>query len=109
MSASQRAKGAAAEREVVRLLKDHGWPKAKRTSDGSSQRERGDVAGGPDGVHFEVRRREALNIWRSLETAELDARPAEIPVVAFRRNRTGWYAALPLEQLLALLRRWDDT
>ena len=102
MSASERRKGAEGEREVVRLLHEYGWPQAKRTSDGASQSQRGDIANGPLGVHWEVRRREALSIWACLAQAEGDAK-GDWPVVAFRRSRSGWYAALPLEALLVLL------
>ena len=103
MSASERRKGAVGEREVVKLLHAYGWTDAKRTSDGATQAARGDIAGGPAGVSFEVRRREALSIWRCLEQAESDA-GALLPVVAFRRSRSRWYAAVPLETLLRMLR-----
>jgi hypothetical protein len=103
MSASERRKGKNGELEVVALLHAHGWPDAKRSSDGRSQVERGDIADGPAGVHFEVRRRETVNVWACLEKAEREAKAGDLPVVAFRRNRSPWYAALPLDILLALL------
>ena len=104
MSATERNKGARGELEVVRLLHDHGWTFAGRTSDGKSQTTRGDIAMGPAGVHFEVRRRETLSLWAWLAQAEREAKPGDMPVVAFRRSRSAWYAALPLDILLALLR-----
>jgi Holliday junction resolvase len=104
VSASERRKGGNGEREVVKVLHAHGWMHAKRTSDGATQHGRGDIAGGPVDVHWEVRRRESINIWACLEQADKDASPGEMPVVAFRRNRTPWMAALPLDILLALLR-----
>ena len=105
MSASERAKGARGELEVVKLLHAHGWTEAKRTSDGRAQIERGDIADGPIGLHLEVRRRETAAIWAWLKQAEREARDGNIPVVAFRRSRSKWYAALELEDLLALLGR----
>ena len=105
MSASERRKGKNGELEVVRLLHAHGWTDAKRSSDGRSQNERGDIADGPVGVHLEVRRRETVNVWACLAKAEAEAKPGDMPVVAFRRNRSPWYAALPLEILLGLLTR----
>ena len=66
VSASERRKGANGELEVVKLLHAHGWTDAKRSSDGRSQNERGDVADGPTGVHLEVRRRETVNVWACL-------------------------------------------
>lgn len=104
MSARERRKGAAAEREVVALLRDQGWPGARRTSDGRGQASRGDVTNGPAATHFEVKRVERLAIWSAIAQAEADARAHDLPVVAFRRSRSGWYAALPLDELLALLR-----
>ena len=105
VSASERRKGANGELEVVKLLHAHGWTDAKRSSDGRSQNERGDIADGPTGVHLEVRRRETVNVWACLDKAEREAKAGDIPVVAFRRNRSAWYAALPLDILLALLAR----
>jgi Holliday junction resolvase len=103
VSASERRKGACGERQVVRVLRDAGWPAAARTSDGRAQVGRGDIAGGPAGVVFEVRRTERLDVWRGLGDAERHAVNGELPVLAFRRSRGGWYAAVPLEGLLALL------
>jgi hypothetical protein len=108
VSASERRKGKTGELEVVHLLHAHGWPDAKRTSDGRAQIERGDIGDGPLDVHLEVRRRETLNIWACLAKATREARPGDLPVVAFRRSRSGWYAALPLEALLDLLAGYED-
>ena len=104
MGAGERSKGKNGELEVVRLLHAHGWTQAKRSSDGRAQNERGDIADGPAEVHIEVRRRETVNIWACLAKAETEAKPGDMPVVAFRRNRSPWYAALPLDMLLGLLR-----
>lgn len=108
MSARERAKGARGELEVVHLLRTHGWTDAKRTSDGRAQVERGDIADGPLDVHLEVRRRETVNIWACLAKAEAEARTGDTPVVAFRRSRSDWYAALPLEALLDLLAGYEE-
>jgi len=101
MGRMSRTKGAVGEREVVNILRDHGWP-AMRTSDGRSQHGRGDIAGVP-GVVFEIRRAERLDLWRGLEDAQAHAVDGELPVLAFRRNRSGWWAAMPLERLVELL------
>jgi hypothetical protein len=104
MSARERRKGKAGELEVVNVLRDAGWPAAARTSDGRAQAGRGDIAGGPAGIVFEVRRTERVDVWRGLGDARGHAVNGELPVLAFRRSRGGWYAAVPLEELLALLR-----
>lgn len=105
MSAAERRKGASGELEVVHLLHSYGWPSARRTSDGREQRLRGDIAGGPSGVHFEVRRRERVNVWACYEQAVSDLEhPGVIPVVAFRRSRSPWLAVIELPELLELLK-----
>lgn len=108
MSASERRKGKEGELEVARILREHGWPDAKRTSDGRAQVERGDIGDGPLDVHIEVRRHEKIAIWACLADAERDARDGDTPVVVFRRSRSRWYAALPLEALLDLLLGYEE-
>jgi hypothetical protein len=102
VSASQRAKGARFELEVVQVLRDH-WPKARRTSDGREQAARGDIANGPPGVHIECKRQERLNVPAALRQAIADAHEHDIPVVVHRPSRCATMATLPLCDLLELL------
>lgn len=103
MSASQRTKGAVAEREIVHILHDQGWKDARRTSDGREQTARGDIANGPAGCHLEIKRHERLNVPAALRQVERDANPLDIPIVVHRPSRQDWCATLPLTELLALL------
>lgn len=63
-------------------------------------------AGSPDvvtsltGLHFEVKNVESLNIWAALEQASKDAHD-KVPVVAFKRNKSGWYLVIALEDLFS--------
>lgn len=104
MSASQRRKGKAGELEVVRAIKDAGWPNAERTSNGRAQHARGDIAGGPQGVHIEVKRQEALNVPKAFRQIESDANPLDVPVLVHRPSGHDWMATLPLDEMLALLK-----
>jgi Holliday junction resolvase len=103
VSRTERAKGARGERELIHLLREHGWPDAKRTSDGQRQSGRGDITNGPAGVHLESKRQETTSIWAWTAQAEADAPDGCIPIVAFRRSRSPWMACLPLDELLHLL------
>lgn len=38
----------------------------------------------------------------------LDAGATRIPIVAFRRSRSAWYAVVPLDELLALIKHRED-
>lgn len=96
-----RTKGGTGEREIVEILRAHGFEAARRNfrsgADGG-----GDITG-VAGVSIEVKRRERCAIWEWLDQTHHDARPTDIPLLVFRRNRSGWFAALPLEDLLPLL------
>lgn len=96
-----RRRGGQGEREVVEVAKAHGFDQARRNF-GSGAQGGGDITGIP-GCAVEVKYQEALNIWKALAQCENDARPTDTPIVAFRRNAGGWYAALPLDDLMALL------
>lgn len=102
MSARERRKGAAGELEVIELLKASGWSVARRNfASGASGG--GDVAGGPGGVHVEIKRQERLNVHKAMAQAIAAAHPTEVPIVAHRRSRGDWLATLPLVDLLELL------
>jgi hypothetical protein len=103
MGAAQRSKGARGEREIVEILKAHGWKDARRTSDGRAQSTRGDVIHGPEGCHIEIKRQERLNVPGALTQAVEDAGPHDIPIVIHRPSRHEWMATLPLDELLPLL------
>lgn len=104
MSKAARDKGAAAEREIVQILKAAGWWTARRTHDGRNQNGRGDIHGGPAGCHLEIKRQERLNVPAAIKQAIDDARPIDVPIVIHRPSRHDWYATLPLDELLTLLK-----
>ena len=102
-----RRKGARAELGLIAALHARGWTRCRRNF-ASGAAGGGDIVGGPAGIHWECKHVETLNIWKALSQAELDANPAgNTPVVAFRRNRSKWYAVLELDELLALLQLRD--
>lgn len=102
LRAKPRSKGNRAELEVITILKAHGWTGARRNWQSGGQGG-GDIIGGPEGCNVEVKHQEACRIWEWIAQSAGDARPTDIPLVVFRRNRSGWYACLPLEELLPLL------
>jgi hypothetical protein len=102
-----RNRGKVGEREVADLLRSAGWPAARRGVQHAGGPDSPDVVGGPAGWHVEVKRTEALNVWRAMAQAVADAqgRPA---LVLTRRNGARWLAVLDAEVLLALLRWAED-
>lgn len=99
---NSRAKGKRAEQDFInRHLRPY-WPEAARNIDQFRDDKRDVIA--VNGVHFQCKHVESLNIWAALAQAESEASPLDLPVVAFKRNRSPWYAALPADELIALLR-----
>jgi len=96
--ARSRAKGLAAEHEVAQLYRAHGF--TVRGLEGL-----GDHLAIGHGltIFSEVKRQERCQIWEWLGQAWREAPPGTLPVLAFRRNRSPWVAALPLDVLLELL------
>ncbi len=95
-----KSRGNRAEREIVDILKAKGYPAYRNFASGGYGGS--DIIGLP-GFAVEVKMVEKLNLWKALEQSESAASPTETPCVFFRRNRSRWYAALPLEDLLGLI------
>lgn len=98
---NSRAKGKRAELALAQILSPY-WPEVCRNLDqfGNDKRDLLNCAG----VHWQVKHVEALNIWKALEQAMTEAATTDTPVVAFKRNRSSWFAALELDELIPLLR-----
>ena len=54
-------------------------------------------------MSFECKNQERLNLWDSLEQAELNCED-RCPVLVFTRNRKPIYAALPFEEFIKLIK-----
>lgn len=97
-----RNKGKGGEREIARILKEHGFD-AHRGVQYSGGPDSPDVVG-LDGVHIEVKRTEKLNLYDALDQSINDAADDEMPVVIHRRNRKQWVVIQPLEDWLEIYR-----
>ena len=97
-----RNKGAAFEREIAQILREHGWSTAERTSNGRVQYGKGDFSGGPQGCHIEAKRAERLNVAAAFDQVVRDADPQDIPILVHRPSRHEVMATLPLAELLPL-------
>ena len=102
MGRMSREKGARGEREFINLHLKPYWPAACRNLDQFKDDTRDclNVAG----CHFQVKRTESLRIWDAIKQAETEAAATDLPLVAFRRNRSKWYVAIEASELVALLR-----
>lgn len=103
MTINSRQKGAAGERELAGVLRDHGFD-ARRGQQFSGGKDSPDVVCTDLGdFHFECKRVQKGNLYDWLAQATRDAGDTKVPVVAHRRNNEQWVAILPLGQFLNLL------
>lgn len=103
MPINSRRKGKTGELEFAQLLRSHGF-EARRGQQHSGGADSPDVVTSIPGVHFEVKRVEAGNLYTWLDQAARDATPLKMPVVAHRKSRKDWVAILPMDEFLSLLR-----
>lgn len=104
MSATERAKGARYERELVLDLKAAGF-EAERTSNGRFQAKRGDLATNLPAIHIEAKRCENVALPRWLKQAQEDAPEGHVPVVVYRRSGEPSRAVVPWVHYVGLLAR----
>ena len=100
VTASERRKGLVGEAEVAALYRLAGfeWRGLEAEGDGLA-------LGFGTTHHVEVKRQEVARPWAWQVQAVVDAPPHTLPVVAFRRSRSPWWAMTPLDELLAALVR----
>lgn len=100
MSAHQRRKGAAGERELAAILTDTlGW---------SVTRKLGQARDGGDDIQtgkfrWEVKRRKAIAVYEFMEQIEAACQAGDVPVVAMRADGKGWLVLMRLDDALPLI------
>lgn len=105
MGKLSRTKGAAGEREVVRLFKDAGFT-AQRTAPLQAAQGATDadvLVSEVPGLHIEVKRDEKKSVDSMLNQTQAEAGD-KLPLLAYRRNGTRqWNAVVPLDHYAKLL------
>lgn len=104
MGKMSKTKGAAGEREVARLLREHGF----ETSRGCQYHggpDSPDVVGLP-GVHIEVKRCEKLSLYEAMSQAKRDCGTSK-PIVIHRRNNCEWLVIQPLKDWIEMFKETD--
>jgi Holliday junction resolvase len=97
----KRTKGAAGERELAGILKNHLGFEVKRNL--------GQARDGADDItiqkfRIEVKRQERLQVDKWSEQVESCSKSGEIPVLAYRRNGQPWRVCLRLDDFIPMLR-----
>lgn len=98
MSAKSRNKGASGEREAATEIARLFRVEAHRGRQYCGAPEAPDIRTAIAGVHFEVKRCEALRLYAAMEQAVADA-GQNVPVVLYRANHRPWVAIVRLDDL----------
>lgn len=103
MSAAQRRKGAAAEREVAEMFRSELGVECERelaqTRDGGV-----DLIPKGTGLAVEVKRQERANLYPWLEQVAEGAPDGLLPCVVWRQSRRGWVVAMDWDYFVQLVR-----
>jgi Holliday junction resolvase len=98
-----RQKGKRGEREVVQLLKAHGY-EARRGQQFKGTPDSPDVVSESfHDFHIEVKRVEALSLYKAMSQAKEDASEIQRPIVFHKKNNEEWLVVMEAEELFKLL------
>ena len=95
-------KGKAGEREAAKAIQEYLGVEAHRGKQYQGGEDSPDIKTALEGVHFEVKRVEALQLYKAMEQAKSESGAEEVPVVLHRKNREEWVAIVALADLRRL-------
>jgi len=104
---NSRRKGKDGELEASAALRTWLGCEARRGQQYSGGTDSPDVLTSIEGVHFEVKRCEKLQLYKAVDQAITDA-DGKVPVVLHRANRRTWLAIVPLCELPRLAKRLTE-
>lgn len=99
---NSRNKGKVAEREVAKILREHGVEDARRGQQFSGINGDADVVG-LEGFHIEVKRRERMDTEGWYEQACSDALDGEVPIVVYRKSHGKWKVIISFDDFLDIV------
>lgn len=109
MGKLSRDKGKAGEREVVHLMRKYGF-EARRGQQFRGTKDSPDVVHNMKGFFAEVKRREQVNLYKTLEKADEEKPEGDISIVFHRKDRARWLVTLDAEDFLRMLQeKLDET
>ena len=102
---NSRAKGARAERELAKVIREHGY-EARRGQQYCGANGDADVVGLPH-IHVECKNVQRLNIFDAMAQSKRDAKKGEIPAVFHKKNHTGWLVTMGIEDFFTIYREFE--
>lgn len=108
MAINGKKKGKRGELELVRILKEYGYARARRSAQYCGNTGvAADVVDALDGIHIEVKRVESLNIYDAVNQAKRDAKDGLLPTVFHRKNNCEWLVTMPLDSWMRMYQDYE--
>lgn len=107
MGKYERERGARFEREVAKILREHGI-EAERGCQHAGGKDSPDVKHNLGDYHLECKFSEHFAVWSAMAQSERDAGDNEIPIVVFKRNYSKVYAVLEFEELIEIIKKGKE-
>ncbi len=103
MSVNSKQKGSRGEREWRDKLREYGIT-ARRGQQFSGSPDSPDVVSSlDDEFHWEVKRTEALSLYKAMEQAKKDSGESQKPIIAHKRNGKKWLVVMDADDFLKLV------
>ncbi len=99
---NSKLKGNRGELMFAKYLRTFGY-EARRGKQYSGGDDSPDVVHSVEGIHFEVKFRERLDIITAIKQAQDDAPKGDCPVIAYKRKNKDWVAIMSMEDLMQLI------
>lgn len=104
---NSKQKGARYERELVSLLKGHGYQTRRTAQYCGNTGEAADVIG-LKGIHIEAKHQERIQIYDWMAQAINDSQKSgNLPAVFFRKNHCETLVCMRLDDWIELYREWE--
>lgn len=104
MAINSKQKGAVGEREVAKILREHGYDAHRTAQYCGNTGEAADVVGLP-GFHIECKRAERMELYKWYAQSVRDSSGSEdIPIVVHRKNNADWLVSMSFEDFLRIVK-----
>ena len=108
MAINSKQKGARGERMWAKICQEHGYDVRRAQQYCGLTGDAADCVG-LDGIHIECKNVQRLNIHEAMTQAIRDSTAAgkgELPIVAHKKNGTGWLVTMTCEDWFKLYSAW---
>jgi Holliday junction resolvase len=100
---NSRRKGKTGELEVVKLLRDYGF-EARRGQQFKGTADSPDVIHNLNPFYIEVKRRQSVNLYTTLEKADIEKPDGHKSIVFHRKDGKQWLVSMGAEDFLQLMK-----